>query len=462
MDPSDQAPTPQQFPDQPTRQQPTRSTRRNGPPPRRRKKRAPGRWGCFKTGLTVSAMAAGALLGSALIIGLVIYTSLKGELAHDMEVLQSGQGIEDFQTTTIYDRDGNQLYQIINEGRRTQVPLDQIPFAMRWATVATEDDTFYSNPGFDPPSIVRAAVEWIQNGEIVSGGSTITQQLVRQIVFSYEERNELTLRRKLKEAALAWVMTRQYSKDHILELYLNQVYYGNLAYGVEAASQTYFGKPATRLTVAESAFLAGLVQAPVPYDPYTNFAAAKLRQRQVLDLMVRHGYLSAADADAAFNERPLVTSDLASPDVPLLAPHFTVEVRRQLAQLPGIDPELIARGGLEVYTTLSMDYQNLAQDIAREHVAEVRDEYHLTNAALVAINPNTGEVLAMLGSIDYHDASIDGAVNNVTAHHQPGSSIKPLTYAAAFEEGWTPSSILWDVPEVLPRRDRRAVRAGEL
>lgn len=393
-------------------------------------------------------MALAAATGSLLIVGLVIYNSLAEELRQDMATLESMSGVEDFQTTRIYDRNGILLYEVINEGRRIEVPLDRIPFAMRWATVATEDDTFYENPGFDPPSIARAAWQWITEGEIVSGGSTITQQLVRQIVFSYEERNEQTLRRKLKEAALAWVMTRQYSKDEILELYLNEVYYGNLAYGIEAASQTYFGKPATGLTVAECAFLAGMVQSPYLYDPYVNFADAKVRQRQVLDLMVRHGYLSAADAEFAFNEKPLVVTDLASPDVSLLAPHFTVEVRRQLAELPGIDPELVSRGGLNIYTTLSLDLHNQIEEIARQHVAEVRDEHNLTNAAVVVLNPNTGEVLTMLGSIDYADETIDGAVNNVLAPHQPGSAMKPLTYATALEQGWQPADVLWDVPMI--------------
>ncbi len=455
------------YPQEPTRPnlpvggpygQPTQTGRRDDaltPPPllpayyrpRRRHRRA-GCWGCLLTILVVSTMALAALVGSLFIVGLVIYNSLAGELAEDLAALRSMEGVEDFQTTRIYSRDGVLLYEIFEEGRRIVVPLDRIPFAMRWATIATEDDTFYENPGFDPPSILRAAWEWIRSGEIVSGGSTITQQLVRQIVFDYEERNERTLRRKLKEAALAWVMTQQYSKDEILELYLNEVYYGNLAYGVESAANIYFDKPATELTVAEAAFLAGLVQSPATYDPYTNFAAAKVRQRQVLDLMVRHGYLSAADAEAAFNEPPRAVTDLASPDVPLLAPHFTVEVRRQLGQLPGLDPELVARGGLKVYTTLDMRYYTLAEQIARAHVAEIGEEFNLHNAALVALNPNTGEVLAMLGSVDYEDESIDGAVNVALSPQQPGSTMKPLTYAAALERGWQPADVLWDVPMV--------------
>jgi 1A family penicillin-binding protein len=415
------------------------------PPPasagRRRRKR---RWGCFSTALAIMSMALVAVLGAVGIAGLVIYNSLAGELQQDIATLEAMSGVENFQTSRIYDRDGVLLYEIFSEGRRTEVPLDRIPFAMRWAIIATEDDSFYDNPGFDPPSIARAAWQWLSEGEVVSGGSTITQQLVRQIVFSYEERNEQTLRRKLKEAALAWVMTQRYTKDEILELYLNEVYYGNLAYGVESAADVYFGKHASELTVAEAAFLAGLVQSPATYDPYTNFAEAKLRQRQVLDLMVLHGYITAQDADIAFNEPPRSVADLANPDVSLLAPHFTVEVRRQLGEL--IDPALLTQGGLEIYTTLDMDYQTLAEQIVAQRVAEVRDEYNLHNAALVALNPNTGEVLAMVGSVNYADETIDGNVNVTLSLQQPGSAMKPLTYAAAFEQGWLPADIIWDVP----------------
>jgi 1A family penicillin-binding protein len=442
---------PFEYPTEPSPYPDERLAQPSMPPPQyrpRRRRRRGGCQGCLRTGLIVGAMALAALIGSLLIVGLVIYNSLAGELSEDMAALESMEGVEDFQTTHIYSRDGQVLYEVFNEGRRIEVPLDRIPFAVRWAIVATEDDTFYDNPGFDPPSIARAAWEWVRDGEIGSGGSTITQQLVRQIVFDYDERNELTLRRKLKEAALAWVMTRQYTKDEILELYLNEVYFGNLAYGVEGAANVYFDKPATELTVAEAAFVCGLVQSPAAYDPYADFAAAKLRQRQVLDLMVRHGYLSSRDADIAFNEPPRAVTDLASPDVSLLAPHFTVEVRRLLTELPGLDPELVARGGLNIYTTLDMRYYELAEQIARQHVAEVRDEFNLHNAALVALNPNTGEVLAMLGSIDYEDESIDGAFNVTLSPQQPGSTMKPLTYAAALEAGWDPADVLWDVPVV--------------
>lgn len=412
----------------------------------RTKTRKRGFWGCLQTTAAVSAMALTALLGTGIVLGLVIYSSLSDELASDMQKLQSMEGVEDFQVTRIYDRDGNLLYEVFDEGRRAEVTLDEIPYAVRWATIATEDDTFYENPGFDPASIARAAWEWWEEGEIVSGGSTITQQLVRQIVFDYEERTEQTLRRKIKEAALAWVMTQQLSKDRILEIYLNEIPYGNMTYGIEAAANVYFGKHATDLTLAEASFLAGLPQSPYLYDPYTSFEVAKARQLQVLDLMVLHGYLTQVEADVAYREPPGTVDDLESPDISLEAPHFTVEARRQVAGLPGIDPLLLSRGGLEIYTTLDPGYQALAEQIAADHVAAVRDEFNMGNAALVAINPNTGEVLAMLGSVDYDDMSIDGNVNVILSLQQPGSTMKALTYALAFEQGQTPASIIWDVP----------------
>ncbi len=418
------------------------------PPTRqkRKKRRRQQKLGCFPTVLLVSGMALGIVLLVGTILGIILYNSLATELEADLLILESMAGIEEFESSRIYSRDGDLLYELFGEGRRTEITIDEVPFTVRWATIATEDGTFYENPGFDPESLTRAALEWYEEGEIVSGGSTITQQLVRQIVFDYAERQEQTLRRKLKEIALAWVMTQRFTKDEILELYLNEIYYGNLAYGIEGAANVYFDKPAADLTIGEAAFLTGLIQSPVGYDPYTYFDIAKGRQGQVLTLMVRDGYITQADADAAYAASPLSVDDLASPDIPLVAPHFTVEARRALTELPGIDAELLARGGLSITTTIDLDMQDLAEQIVAQRVAEVREEHNLNNAALIAIHPYTGEVLAMVGSVNYNDETIDGAVNNTVALHQPGSSMKPLTYAAALESGWTAADIIWDVP----------------
>ncbi|MGF1504938.1 MAG: transglycosylase domain-containing protein [Anaerolineae bacterium] len=413
------------------------------PPPRRRRS---GRfWRFVRTAGAIAVMAGAAVAGAALIIGLVVYNNLRGELIEDLEALQSMEGREDFEVTRIVDRDGELLYEVFTEGRRTEVTLDEIPYAVRWATIATEDDTFYENPGFDPQSIARAAYEWYEAGEIVSGGSTITQQLVKQIVFTPQEQAEQTLNRKMREAALAYVLTQQLSKDDILTLYLNEVYYGNLAYGIEGAANVYFDKPATELTFGEASFLTGLIQGPVLYDPYTNFDVAKTRQRTVLDLMVLHGYLTPAEADTYFTETPQSVDDLADPAIALQAPHFTNEVRRQLGELP-IDPALLSRGGLIVETTIDMDMQRLLETITREQVAAVRDEFNMNIAAIIVLNPHTGEVLAMVGSADYADESIDGNVNVVLSPQQPGSTMKAITYALAFEQGQTAADIVWDVP----------------
>ncbi len=292
--------------------------------------------------------------------------------------------------------------------------------------VAIEDDTFYDNIGLDAPSLVAAIIANLRNqDERPVGGSTITQQMVRHIAFDYEERTAVSYNRKTKEIILAWVMTRNYSKEEILEMYLNEIYYGNLAYGIEAAAQTYFGKTAANLTLAEATLLAGLPQSPVELDPFTNFEAAKERQWLVLNLMVSEGYINQDQVLATYQE-PL---SFAQQSVSLAAPHFAVYVRQLLEEQFGA--EVVANGGLRVTTTLDLDYQRLAEQLARQHVAAVGPEHNLTNAALVALKPGTGEILAMLGSVNYHNDAIDGRVNVTLSPQQPGSSIKPLTYAAA-------------------------------
>ncbi|HID51138.1 MAG TPA: penicillin-binding protein, partial [Anaerolineae bacterium] len=351
------------------------------------------------------------------------------------------------ETTRIFDRNGELLWEVFGEGKRTNVSLAQIPPAMIAATIAVEDDTFYENAGADLPSLIAALIANTRNpnGRPV-GGSTITQQIVRHIVFDYEERTAVSYNRKIKEIILAWIMSRNYGKDEILEMYLNEIYYGNLAYGVEAAAQTYFDKSAVDLTLAEASLLAGLPQSPVELDPLTNFEAAKERQWLVLNLMAGDGAITQEEAVAAYQE-PLT---FAAQEVSLTAPHFSVYARQQLEEMFGA--EMVANGGLRVTTSLDLRYQRLAEQLARQHVAAVGPERNLTNAALVALKPGTGEILAMLGSVDYRDATIDGRVNVALSPQQPGSAIKPLTYAAALspqadgKPSWTAADILWDVP----------------
>jgi 1A family penicillin-binding protein len=338
-------------------------------------------------------------------------------------------------STKIYDRHGTLLYEITDphQGLHTPLTLEHIPQACLNATIATEDASFYRNPGVDAWAILRALyINW-KGGEILSGGSTITQQLARNLLLSPQERTEVSLTRKLREAILAWRLARTYSKDEILTLYLNETYYGNLAYGIEAASRTYFGKHAAELDLAECAMLAGLPQSPANYNPLENPAAAKTRQSIVLDLMVKQGFVAADEAGSARTEK----LGYAAVPFPIAAPHFVMYVRGELERRYGL--EAIYRQGLQVYTTVDLNVQHAAQRIVRYRLAELTKQKdgqpprNIRNAAVVVMNPYTGEVLAMLGSPDYFDPRIDGAVNATMATRQPGSSIKPITYAAAFD-----------------------------
>ncbi|MEE8390123.1 MAG: PBP1A family penicillin-binding protein [Anaerolineae bacterium] len=338
-------------------------------------------------------------------------------------------------TTRIHDRYGRLLYEILDphNGAHTPVPLDKVPIACVGATIATEDASFTHNPGVDGWAIVRALWINLRGGEILSGGSTITQQLARNLLLSPEERTEISLERKLRESILAWRLARTFTKDEILTLYLNETYYGNLAYGIEAAARTYFAKSAAELDLAECALLAGLPQSPARYNPLEDPDAAKTRQIVVLGLMVKHGHISQPQADLAVQEK----LSFASVPFPIQAPHFVMHVRSQLEREFGL--EAIYTQGLQVYTTLDLDAQNAAHRIVRyrlEQLAHTRagqPPRNVRNGAVVVMDPSTGEVLAMVGSPDYFDSRIAGAVNSTVTTRQPGSSIKPITYAAAFD-----------------------------
>ena len=388
------------------------------------------------------------LLTVALLGGIwVLHTWLIADLPSPQE-LQSRAAVP---STKIYDRHGRLLYEIIGShaGKHTPLPLDEISLYLRQATIATEDASFYTNPGVDAKAILRAIVINLRGGEVLSGGSTITQQLARNVLLPPEERTQRTLTRKLRETILAWRLARTYSKDEILALYLNETYYGNLAYGVEAAAQAYFGKSAAELDLAECALLAGLPQSPALYNPLVNPDAAKERQAVVLDLMVKHGYIDEAQARLAKEEQ----LHFASVPFPIRAPHFVMHVRRLLEDELGL--ATLERGGLQVYTTLDLNMQDTARWIVRYRLAQLSErrrglpDGNVRNAALVALDPWTGEILAMLGSPDYFNLRIDGAVNVTLATRQPGSSIKPITYAAAFDprraDPYTPATMVNDV-----------------
>lgn len=367
-----------------------------------------------------------------------------------------------FETTRILDRNGALLYEILDPsaGRRTYVPLAKISPYLVAATIATEDKGFYSHPGFDAFAIGRAFFQNFQGGEIVSGASTITQQLARNLLFTPEERSEQSYQRKLREAILAAEITRRYTKDEILELYLNEIYFGNLAYGVEAASETYFGATADKLDLAQSSFLAGLPQAPAVYDVYTNPEATFSRQKDVLALMYEasqeQGCIYVSNAPQRVCIDPVSVAQAArqmqdykfnSPDVQMRYPHWVNYIRSQLEDM--YDPQTIYRAGFNVYTTLDPELQDLAQATLSEQVGGLRAQ-NVKSGALVAIQPGTGQILAMVGSADFYNEAISGQVNMAVSPRQPGSSIKPLTYLAAFEKGWTPATLIWDVPSEFP------------
>ncbi len=362
-------------------------------------------------------------------------------------------------TTKIFDRHGKLLYEILDPlaGRRTRVALNELPANFKNAVIAVEDASFYENPGVDAFGVARAAAQYAQEGAIVSGGSTLTQQLARATLLTRAEKESRTATRKLREMILAWRITQTFSKDQILEMYLNEVYFGNLAYGAEAAARVYFGKPARDLDLAESAMLAGFIQAPAAYDPYVNFDAARARQHIVLDLMVKRRAITADDAQLARAE----TLHFKATDKReiMRAPHFVAYVRNLLEQRYGQD--VVNHGGLRVTTTLDLDLQQRAQAIVQQRIAELkartRNEnapaYNLNDAALVALKPDSGEILALVGSADYFDESIDGAVNVALALRQPGSAIKPITYAAAFALDYSPATVLTDVPTTFQTKE---------
>ena len=352
----------------------------------------------------------------------------------------------------ITDRNGKLLYESIEAagGRNIPIPLATIPLVLQQATISTEDNTFYQNSGVDVAGILRALWIDLRSGETLAGGSTITQQIARNLLLQPDERAQRSLRRKLRESILAWQLSRSYSKDKILELYLNQTYYGAFSYGIEAAAQTYFGKHARDLDLAESALLAGLPQAPGIYNPLADPQTAKNRQEVVLGLMEKHGLITSQDQEQAAQE-PL---DYASVPYPVEAPHFVMMVEAQLESI--LPAEILhTHTSLTVRTTLDLDWQRQAQQIAVHQLDVLNNPpdgsagHNVHNAALVALDPHTGEILAMLGSPDYFDASISGAINMAISPAQPGSALKPVIYAAAFDpkqpDPWTAATMILDV-----------------
>ncbi|MDD3301335.1 MAG: PBP1A family penicillin-binding protein [Patescibacteria group bacterium] len=340
------------------------------------------------------------------------------------------------QSTKIYDRSGEHiLYEIHGSEKRTLVSLNQIPDNVKHATIAIEDKNFYNHGGISVWAMFRTLVTNVIYRRS-AGGSTLTQQLIKNAILT----NEKSIPRKIKEIILAQRIEKKFSKDEILQMYLNEIPYGSNAYGVEAASQKYFGKKISDVSLAEAATLAALPQAPSRYSPYGSNKDLLLgRKDYVLQVMAEQGYISESEKDQAKKEE----IKFQKPEANITAPHFVMYIKDLLAEKYG--EKVMEQGGLKVYTSLDYDKQKAAEEIITEKTKNYPEKYNANNASLVAIDPKTGEVLVMVGSRDYFDNSIDGQVNITTSLRQPGSSLKPLVYATLFEKGYTPDTVLYDV-----------------
>lgn len=339
-------------------------------------------------------------------------------------------------STQIFDRNGKLLYELYQDQNRTPITIDQIPDYVKKATIAIEDKNFYNHHGLDFLGILRAAFKTL-SGQRLEGGSTITQQLVKIALLEDPRR---TPQRKIREAVLALATEFSYSKDQILELYLNHIPYGGTTYGIESASREFFNKSAKELTLAESALLAGLPQAPSRYSPFgSNPELAKQRQKQVLKRMQEEGFITEDDYNKAVKEELKFADNLVS----IKAPHFVFWIKDLLIEKYG--EETVNTGGLRVTTSLDLTLQEAAQASLSSQVAKIK-RLKVSNGAALVTKPKTGEVLAMIGSTNYFDLENDGNVNVTLRYRQPGSSIKPLNYATGLVLGWTPSVMYLDTP----------------
>ncbi len=376
--------------------------------------------------IVISGLVVVILIGG----GLFVYYS--GQVPTREEFIASTEG----STTKIYDRTGEHiLYDLSGDQKKTWLPLDQIPEQVKWALIAIEDDQFYSHKGFDLPALIKVGLHEVFGIGAPRGGSTITQQLVKNTLLTPEH----TYRRKIKELILSYQLEKKFSKDEILELYLNIISYGSTAHGVEAAAELYFGKSAQELTLTEAATLAAMLRATTYYSPYGNHIDKLLARRNlVLTRMAELGYINKQQAEAAKKIKPKFKRLAQS----IQAPHFSLYIKELLAEKYG--DEIVEKGGLKVITTLDWHKQQLAEEAIAHGVERNEKRYGAHNAALVSINAKTGEVLAMVGSRDYFNEEYDGAVNVTMRPRQPGSSFKPVVYAAAFEQGLSPKTILFD------------------
>jgi len=375
------------------------------------------------------------LLGNLVSLVIILYFSFLvfKDLPSPTKLLNRQQSL----STKIYDRNGALLYKIYRGKNRTPILLKNLPDFVIQATIAIEDKDFYHHNGLSLRGIIRAIYQNLIFGK-KTGGSTITQQLVKNALLSSEK----TWRRKIKEAVLALLVEKKYSKDQILEMYFNEVGYGGSTYGIEEASQTYFGKSASELNLAEASLLARLPASPTQFSPFGHIPKlAKEQQLTVLNRMQEDGYLTEIQKEEAYQQK----LNFAPQETEIFAPHFVMYVKELLVQKYG--EKMVEEGGLEVQTSLDLNIQESAQKIVNEEIKKLGN-LHITNGAALVTNPKTGEILAMVGSKDYFAKDIDGNVNVTTSLRQPGSSIKPVNYSIALENGFTPATLIDDSPIV--------------
>ena len=342
------------------------------------------------------------------------------------------------QSTRIYDREGKTvLYEVFSSARRTMVDLSQVSPYLVKATITSEDRYFYEHSGFSLKSTLRAVFIDLTRGGKVQGGSTITQQLVKNAIL----RPEKTFIRKFKELILAFQIEKKFTKDQILKMYFNEIPFGANAYGAEAAAQLYFSKSAVDLTLDESALLVAMLKAPTYYSPYgQNKEQLKSRRDYLLGQMENLGFISKEEHDQAKKIDTL--AKIKPKKERIIAPHFVMDIKEQLVERYG--QRMVEQGGLRIITTIDLKMQKIAEEAIKNNEANLK-KYKANNAALVALDVKTGEILAMVGSKDFFDETIDGYVNVTTSARQPGSSFKPIVYSKFFEKGYTPETILFDV-----------------
>ncbi len=343
------------------------------------------------------------------------------------------------QSTKIYDRTGKVLLWDIHKNiQRTVVPFDQISRHIKNATVAIEDSSFYQHSGIESLSILRAIFVDFLSGSMKQGGSTITQQLVKNAFLTGEK----SFSRKIKEVILALKTEKTLSKEEILNLYLNEIPYGGNSYGIESASQNFFGKKASDITLTEAAYLAALPKAPTYYSPYGDHRdELEDRKNFILKRMLELGFITQEDEDQALKEKVIF---IAKGDQSIKSPHFSVFIRSYLEKKYGKDA--VEQDGLKIITTLDYNLQQKAEELVAKYAKENTEKFDATNAGLIAIDPKTGQILAMVGSKDYFNIKDEGNFNITLAHRQPGSSIKPFVYATALKKGFTPDTVVFDVP----------------